>query len=258
MIMKKTLFLLLTLCMVSTTFSQFDYGKDVYSTTDMNINGKVKRITETHVYTNKKGKVDEGEERKKFVFEFDESGKLIKEEHFNLEDNDIEATYTYEYVNGKLNKVNIKEQYTEPYSRLFNYSSSAITVKNPSGRVKEVHSLSNGRAAEVKYFTNSETVYNYRNLYEYNSLGQIERRMYKDDGGGRSYSSYKKYGYNKRGDISKVEEYDNEGKLKNIDAYDFSYDKNKNWTKCTGVFSSPGDDDDDKIYELYTRTYEYY
>ena len=258
MIKKKTLVLLLMIVSTGTAFSQFDYMKDVYTAADMNIKGKVKRVTETHVYTNKKGKTDENEEKWKFVYEFDESGRLIKQEYTDLKEDEVQTTFTYEYMNDRLSKVNVKRKYQYPTTNSFQYSSSAITVKDESGNTIEIHALSNGRVSEI-YNGSSKTSYKFRNVYEYNSLGQIIKKMYKDDAEQyRKYYHTEKYEYNKQGDVSKMEKYNNDGKLDNTNSYEFKYDKNNNWTKCTGVEYSPGDDADDKIYETYTRSYEFY
>jgi len=256
--MKKILFLLLMTVSICNAFSQYDYIKDVHTAAEMNISGKVKKVTETHVYTNKKGKTDENEEMWKLVYEFDESGKLIKAEYIDAKKGETQTTYIYEYANDRLSKVNVKKQYVQPSTKSFQYLSSDIIAKDESGNTIEIHALSNGRVSEV-YSGPSKTNYKSRNVYEYNSLGQIVKKMYKDDAEQyRKYYHTEKYEYNKQGDVIKMERYGNDGKPDNTDTYEYKYDKNKNWTKCTGVSYSPGDDDDDKIYETYTRSYEFY
>jgi len=253
-IMKKILFLFLITCCGSAAFSQFEYAKEVLSATDMNIKGKIKKLTEIHVHTNKNGKTDDDEPRLKLVYEFDEKGNIIKVEGFEMEENEALASITFEYVNGKLNKVSPGKTGDDHKARFFTYSASAITVKNASGAIMETHTLNNGRVSEVKTFPKDKTDNGYLDSYEYNAGGQIEKHTHKY-GKGYSSSFFTKYVYNTQGDFTKQEIY-NDGKLGSTYTYEYKYDKTKNWTKCTAVSSTQGDDE--KEYESFTRTYEYY
>ena len=69
---KKILTTLLMFFCISTVFSQYDYIQDVYSVKNMNIKGKIKKIAETLVYTDKNGKVDDIKGKKDLDYEFDE------------------------------------------------------------------------------------------------------------------------------------------------------------------------------------------
>lgn len=257
--MKRILVLLLLLPCLSTAFAQHDYIIDMYSATDMNIKGKVKKVTETQVYTDKKGKVDDEERKMKFVYEFDESGKLIKQQTIELEDDDetVNSTYTYEYTNGKISKTAVAVRYSGTQTRLFAYTSSAITLKIPSGEIAEVRSLSNGRISEITHYGRSQTSYSHQFRYEYNTTGQIVKETYNGDKYS-NYTTFEKYEYNKQGDTQKKEQYGKEGKLDWITDYEFTYDNNKNWTKCRAEFYQPGENKNDRTYTLRTRTYEFY
>ncbi len=260
--MKPSIFFLFALFLWSAVpaFAQFEYAHEAFSLADMNVKGKVKRIVETKVSTDRKGRVDDDEKKFRYTYEFDESGRLTQKTVVELGYIESENyVYRYEYANGKLNKVHVKVRYSQPYIRLFNYGSNAILVKNESGDIKEQFSLSNNRIIESKYFGSSKTLYRYRDLFEYNATGQVSKKTYMDDAETyRKFSTHETYAYNKNGDRDRKEKFNQEKKLDWITDYDYSYDKNKNWTKCEEMFYSPGEAKDERVYTRYERTFEYY
>ena len=116
--------------------------------------------------------------------------------------------------------------------------------------------MSNGRVSEITYYAVSQKYYDHKFKYDYNSLGQITKRTYKQSGG--DYSTFDTYEYNKLGDIKIKMKYDENSKLGWIEDFDYEYDNNKNLTKCTSVFYYPGEDKDSRIHKLITRIYEFY
>ena len=252
--------LLLSFFIAVSAFSQFEYAQKVYSLSDMNVKGKVKRIIETEVSVDHKGRVDDDEEKHRIIYEFDESGKLIKKLGVEYDDpDDVESTLIYSYSNGKPSKLYEKVIFSEPDNYTFSYPSNGILVKDEDGDIKEKYTLTNNRITEIKYYTNSTTMYRHRELYEYNAAGQVTKETYMDDAETyRKYSSSQTYAYNKNGDRSRKEKFGDDKKLEWISDYDYSYDKNKNWTRCVEEFYSPGEKKEDRVYTRYERTYEYY
>lgn len=245
--MKKILTTLLVFFCISTVFSQYVYIQDVYSAKDMNIKGKIKTITETLVYTDKNGKVDDNEIKKELVYEFDENGNLIK--IIFLDEDGFESYYDeFKYLNNKIRSRYIGDED-------FYYSPSTITIKSKE-KIKEVQSLSNGRVSEITYYTVSQKYYDFKYKYDYNSIGQITKRTY--DRSNVGYSTFNTYEYNKLGDIKINMDYDKNSKLGWIKDFDYEYDNNKNWTKCTSEFYKPGEDKDRRVYQQITRIYEFY
>ena len=246
--MKKILTTLLMFFCISTVFSQYKYIQDVYSAKDMNIKGKIKTITETLVYSDKNGKVDDNEKKKELVCEFDENGNLIK--IIFLDEDGFESdSDEFEYLNNK-----IRSRYVGEFEDFY-YSPSTITIKSKE-KIKEVQSLSNGRVSEITYYTVSQKYYDFKFKYDYNSIGQITKRTYKPSSG--DYSYFYTYEYNKLGDIKIKMDYDENSKLNWIEDFDYEYDNNKNWTKCTSEFYEPGEDKDRRLYQQITRIYEFY
>ncbi|CAN1548231.1 hypothetical protein MCEGE10_02056 [Flavobacteriaceae bacterium] len=245
--MKKILTTLLMFFCISSVFSQYNYIQDVYSAKNMNIKGKIKKITETLVYTDKNGKVDDNKKKNELVYEFDENGNLIK--IISFDEDGFESYYDeFKYLNNK-----IRSRYVGDED--FYYSPSTITIKSKE-KIKEVQSLSNGRVSEITYYTDSQKHYDFKYKYDYNSIGQITKRTY--DRSNVGYSTFDTYEYNKLGDIKRKMQYDENSKLDWIKDFDYEYDNNKNWTKCTSVFYTPGEDKDLRLYDQITRIYEFY
>jgi hypothetical protein len=214
----------------------------------MNIKGKVKTITEKVVSTDKNGKVDDNKEKNELVYEFDENGNLIKIIYFD-EDGWETYNYDFKYLNNKIRWRRFGE------FEDFYYSPSTITIKSKE-KIKEVQSLSNGRVSEITYYTVSQKYYDHKYKYDYNSIGQITKRTY--DRSNVGYSTFNTYEYNKLGDIKINMDYDKNSKLGWIKDFDYEYDNNKNWTKCTSEFYKPGEDKDRRVYQQITRIYEFY
>ncbi|TCZ74115.1 hypothetical protein [Flaviaesturariibacter aridisoli] len=258
--MKTVILAILSLLLAESGQAQYDYPIDTYSASDMNVKGKVKRITEVRVYTDKKGRVNNGEQKMKYVYDFDASGRLTSVQVFELKSGEeLERTSTYTYVGDKVSRINTKEAYVNPYTNVFSYSASQVFVRNGDGDLLEARTLSNGRVTETKYYGAGHSTYRNRYVYEYNGDGQVQKRFYKDDAEAhRKYYSSEAYQYNRSGDRQKKERYNNEGALDDISNYTYTYGSQNNWTKCSSVSYAPGEDEEDHIYTQYTRVYEYY
>lgn len=253
--MKKILTTLLMFFCVANVFSQFEkyhyyYGR--FSAKGMNINGKVKKLTETEVYLDEYGDVDDTEQKIKYEYEFDKSGNLINTTTTAL--GQSPSTYYYNYFEGKISSITNGYDYSKEN---FYYSPSSITIKTSKGKVDQVQSLSNGRISEIVFYSQrkeNEGKISYKCNYEYNKQWQIKKGTFFMD----LTTTFETYEYNKQGDIEKLEKYDRYGKLDWIDAYKYNYDNNKNWTKLTMAHYSPGDDKEDYLYSEHTRIYEFY
>lgn len=251
--------LILVAMLAGSAQAQFEYALEPFSAKDMNLKGAVKKVTELQVSTDRKGEVDDSEKKYKVVYEFDASGNLLRIQQFEVRrSDDLVRTSTYEYAGGRLSRVNRKAAFSSPYTEIFTYSGAQVLVKHESGDLSEVRTLSNGRVTEIKSYGSDQKQYRNRYVFDYNSDGQVQKRDYKDDAESyRKYYSSESYAYNRKGDRSKSEKFGNEGKLEWITDYDYKYDKN-NWVSCKTMFYQPGEDKDDRVYTLYTRTYEYY
>lgn len=240
--MKKTITTLLMLFCISTVFSQYDYIQDVYSAKDMNIKGKIKKITETEGFTDESGNVnDDGEVE--FIYEFDEGGNVIYYE-FSLDQQQQQFGWDYKYLNGKISEI------ISSWEKYFlYYTTSTITIKSSKGAITQVQTLSNGRISEIINYENSKE----NHKYEYNTIGQITKSIY-----GEKTNLISTYEYNKQGNKKRLVEYDKNSKLEHITDYDYKYDNNKNWKECTEKRYKTGSDKDDRTYCKRTRIYEFY
>ncbi len=256
--MKKILTTILMLNCISNVFSQYTNNNyDVYSAKDMNIKGKVKNMTERIFYTDASGKAPKNAMKTSWVYEFDERGNLINQHEIEIDDANDYQKFDYEYLNGKLCSYTYDTYWQEkPYKSIFYYSPSSITIKTPKGKILEVHSLSDDKVTEITLYSNEKP--SFKKKYDYNTIGQITRQTYQylpvvPEKKERSYM----YEYNKQGDIIKKEEY-RETQLTYITTYNYKYDNNMNWTKCTDEFYQPGENKDDTNYKQITRIYEFY
>ena len=258
--MKKGMLLLLSFLLATGLFAQTEYPTGANSLREMNVKGKVKRIIETTVYTDEDGEVDESEKQMKYIYDFDESGNLVREQEIDMGDHDnLNSTTTYEYKNGRLSRKNIKVRFVDPYFRAYSYGASQVTVTDEDGDTREVHFTSGGRINESRFINSDKVAYSHRYVFEYNGNGQVQKRYYKDDAEAyRKYVTSETYQYNRYGDRSRKEKFDSNGKLEWINTYDRTYGRNDNWTKCKEQFYQPGESKKDRIYSLTTRTYEYY
>ena len=255
-IMKKILITLIMFFCISNVFSQYTNNNyDVYSAKDMNIKGKVKKMTERTFYTDASGKVLNNEMKTGWKYNFDENGNLINKFAINLDYEDHYKKYDYEYLNGKISNYSYDEYWQgKPYKTFFYYSPSTITIKTPKGKILEVHSLSNNKVIEITEYYEEKP--SRKQKYDYNTSGQITKKTYKCLGMFcKGPDHFDMYEYNKQGDLSKKEQHST---LEWITTYNYNYDNNKNWTKCTSEFYKPGEDKDHRIYQQITREWEFY
>lgn len=253
------LILLLTIKLSAVIAQQYIHDKFLFTARDMNIKGKIKRVTEFETTSHSKEKLATTKQKMKYVYDFDEKGRLIKLEHFALLSTAIVIkTVKYDYLNNKIYKINTVGSSPASYTHLFKHSPTSIMVfQNES--IYDIHTIKNKRVTEVKTFlTSDKTKYGFRSIYEYNSLGQIQKITFADDFGYNKYATWKNYKYNKQLDLETIEEYKSDGKLHWIHSYSYTYDRDKNWTKCIKSFNAPGADEDQATYTQNTRTYEYY
>lgn len=253
--MKKILTTLLMFFCITTVFSQYSYIHDVYSAKDMNIKGNVKKMIERTFYTDASGKVLNNEMKTGWKYKFDENGNLINKFAINLDYECLHKEHIYEYVNGKLSSYTYDEDHQgNPYKFILYYSPSSIAIKSLKGKILEVHSLSNNKVIEVTEYYEEKP--SRKQKYDYNTSGQITKKTYKCLGMFcKGPDHFDMYEYNKQGDLSKKEQH---GTLEWITTYNYNYDNNKNWTKCTSEFYKPGEDKDHRIYQQITREWEFY
>lgn len=245
--MKKILSTLLIIFCASSVFSQYSYVQEVYSASAMNVKGKVKKITEKEVFTYEGGAEAQAiinKEMKEIVYEFDQNGNLIKtmitvDEHYP-------KTYYYNYLKGKLSAKSEEEG-----KLFFHYSPSSVTLKDSSGTIKEIHSLSNDRVSESTRYIDIEKNLSVKLKYDYNKMGQVEKTAYTFFG-----TSFTTYEYNKEGDIVKSQ--DDNFLVPLITVYNYQYDKQKNWTKCMEESYEPGTDKENQTFIKRTREYEFF
>lgn len=255
--MKKTILLSVLLFSGNIVQAQ-DYFGDilpVYSTSDMNLKGKIKKITETTAYLDSRGRAEEEELQEKIVYEFDKTGNLIKVEY--ADSDGASNTSEYYYSNGQINKIISYVKYSGTSTTLVTFDPNTITYRT-DGKLATVFNGSGKKILERKKFTTSEKDYWARNTYEYNSDGKIMKDTYDNGDKYSYYSTYRLYFYDKTGNISKKEDYESSGTKKDTTDYTYTYDKNKNWTKIIEESYSPGDDKEDHLYKQRIRTYEFY
>jgi hypothetical protein len=257
-IIKKLLTTLLVFFCTSTVFAQYTNNNyDVYSAKNMNIKGKVNKMIERTFYTDASGKVLNNEMKTGWKYKFDENGNLINKFAINLDYECLHKEHIYEYVNGKLSSYTYDEDHQgNPYKFILYYSPSSIAIKSLKGKTIEVHSLSSDKVTEITEYYEEKP--SRKQKYDYNSSGQITKKTYKCLGMFcKGPDHFDMYEYNKQGDLSKKEQHGN-GTLEWITTYNYTYDNNMNWTKCTSEFYKPGEDKDRRIYQQITREWEFY
>lgn len=251
---------------VTIAFSQsrFEYAQSVYSTKDMNLKGKVKNITETKVFIDKNGKIDLDEKKSKFIYYFDESGKIIETkdiwEDRGYGDSDIMITKKFYFIGDKIDKTYADRAYVSPELEFYNYENSKIIIKDEDGDINEIRKILNSKVSEIIIEPVSTTKYSHRYLFEYNDKGQITKKTYKNDSESAwtKSSSYKEFEYNKNGDLILYKEYNNEYELEWICEFKYKYDKNDNWIECVSQFYEPEENKNNRLYTKFSRTIEYF
>ncbi len=258
--MKTIFFLPIILLFVGITTQAQDYYGDilpVYSLSDMNVKGKVKKITEKTAYLHANGKIDESEIQEELIYEFDETGNMTSVVYRNGK-----STYgssrisSYGYSNGKINMIIINGYITT----LVTYSTNAIIYKIKD-KLKTVYSISNGRITERKEYTTSEEEEEEEEeksmwyVYEYNTDGKISKETTYDYD---DFFGHITYSYDKSGNIFKEEKFDKNKTKESTTDYKYTYGKNNNWTKLIEEYYFPDEDKDDYNYMQRIRSYEYY
>jgi hypothetical protein len=259
--MKIKFLLILVIGFMGQVNAQLEYPKAVYTAKEMNITGKVKQATEVRVTLDKNGKViqDEGTYRREYYF--DEAQNITDNALISVQGSTkIFKTYSLcEYKDGKLEVETFEKENKDPYVKLFSYSPGFVIVKEKGKEdlVREKWTISDGRVTEIeysRYFPDGKRAEGSIEKFEYNASGQIIKKTKISDPGTKwEHTSYDKYLYNQKGDISTWERYgEDNDKLVTTHLFEYTYDSNNNWTKC--IWSSSGWD---TKYQL-TRTYLFY
>ena len=207
------------------------------SLNDFNLKGKVKSITEKQYRTKKNGKADSAA-FEETIYSFNEKGLLEQSEsknsgskYYKYDENGQPTSMIFEGVDSYALKYVYEEDQKTRWQLCYWQSGHGAKIGNLQYLYLYIKDNS-GRLVEYAKYNSTRSLFNFKEVYTYNTKNQVEE-MKNYVLSGRLSQRYT-YIYDKNNNTTEIKEYnytniDNE--LNSTVNFEYKYDSDNNWTE---------------------------